>query len=403
MNDDFPCIRTDIQITPAMYEGRRVLMIQDLLGLIDPPMLVDEQMVPLLSLLDGTHSTQDLRTELTKAQGDVIVPDHAVQRLLARLDQGYLLQSERYRQAYREVVDEYRRQTVRTPTCAGTAYPDDPGELAHYLDAMVQSEPQTGQTDNIAGLVAPHIDLRVGERGYARAYGAMRHLRPELIVVLGVGHQMDHGYFSLTAKDYETPFGRVETDKDLVARLAEAGNPCVASHDLAHRDEHSIEFQLIFLQHILARCSFKVAPMLCGGFHGQLSVCDGPDEIAGVHDLLEALKQELAGRNALVLAGVDMSHIGLKFQDPDPAALIADEAEKHDRALLHALSRGDAKAFWAESRRVADRYHVCGMSALLCALHLLEPCRGNILHYETWHEKETQSAVSFAAATLHRT
>ena len=72
-------------------------------------------------------------------------------------------------------------------------------------------------------------------------------------------------------------------------------------------------------------------------------------------------------------------------------------AREHDQALLEALCRNDVGAFWAESRRVEDRFHVCGFSALACLLEILPPCHGTILHYDIWHEEATRSAVSFAA------
>ena len=100
------------------------------------------------------------------------------------------------------------------------------------------------------------------------------------------------------------------------------------------------------------------------------------------------------------MAGVDLSHIGYKFGHGQPASVLIEQAKAHDQRLLEALSKGDVQGFWEESRRVEDRYHVCGLSALACLLELTEPAEGHILGYDFWQEEPTQSAVSFAAAVI---
>ena len=65
--------------------------------------------------------------------------------------------------------------------------------------------------------------------------------------------------------------------------------------------------------------------------------------------------------------------------------------------LIEAACRGDVEAFWAESRRVGDKYNVCGFSALACLLEALPEVQGRLLGYEFSQEEPTQSAVSYAA------
>ena len=102
-------------------------------------------------------------------------------------------------------------------------------------------------------------------------------------------------------------------------------------------------------------------------------------------------------QETLLVAGVDLSHIGLKFGHERPADYLDSQAEKHDRNLLEYLSHGDADSFWQESQGVEDRFHVCGFSALACLLEVLSGWKGEILDYERWHEEATKSAVSFSA------
>jgi hypothetical protein len=105
----------------------------------------------------------------------------------------------------------------------------------------------------------------------------------------------------------------------------------------------------------------------------------------------------------LLVAAVDLAHVGPKFGDRMSARAIAPESEEHDRELLGALCAGDAPAFWTEGRRAAGRFNVCGFGALACLLEVLPPgARGRLAAYGNWHEEPTRSAVSFAAAVFCR-
>ena len=116
----------------------------------------------------------------------------------------------------------------------------------------------------IQALVAPHIDLNVGYKSYAQAYGMLQDATPTRVVVLGTGHQLQEGLFSLTDKDFETPLGIIKSDGEAVDRLKRSGQGIVALNDFIHRSEHSVEFQLIFLQHVMKTKDFTIIPILCG-------------------------------------------------------------------------------------------------------------------------------------------
>ncbi|MEW5901918.1 MAG: AmmeMemoRadiSam system protein B, partial [Acidobacteriota bacterium] len=199
----------------------------------------------------------------------------------------------------------------------------------------------------------------------------------------------------------ETPLGRVETDKEAVRELRQAGGKAVSAHDISHRREHSLEFQLVFLQHLFG-ASFTLVPILCGSFGDHLEKVSRPSEIPQVADFLAVLRawREADQERTLIVAGVDFSHIGPKFGHRERATALLLEAKKHDQALIAALTGGDVAAFWAESRRVRDRYNVCGFSALASLLEALPPVKGQLLGYEFWREEPTQSAVSYAAIVL---
>ena len=100
------------------------------------------------------------------------------------------------------------------------------------------------------------------------------------------------------------------------------------------------------------------------------------------------------------MAGIDFSHVGLKFGHDAPAAYLTGQSEAHDKSLLKHICAQDTDHFWEESIRVTDQFNVCGFSALACLLEVLPPSKGQLLDYQIWHEDATRSAVSFAAVVF---
>jgi len=138
-----------------------------------------------------------------------------------------------------------------------------------------------------------------------------------------------------------------------------------------------------------------------------LSRVDRLSMVPGVSELLEVLA-ELVSSDTLLVAGVDLSHVGPRYGDEQTARELEPSVQEHDARLLDALCHGSAATLWAEAQRTNDRHRVCGLSSLALLLELLElvdgaPAhgRGEVLHHELLHDEHTGSAVSIAAALLY--
>jgi hypothetical protein len=399
-----PCLRSDLDFIPVTHEGKQLFLIRDPLGLVVEGRAVPGELGPVLALLDGSRSRADLVEEMTRRGGGVLVSGDDLDRLLAELDHGHLLDSERYRAARQAIVDEFTSTPVREAVMAGRSYPDGADELTGWLDTVMAQAPEHAEQAVGAplALVAPHIDPAVGARVYASTYQALSGAAPERVLVLGIGHAMYGDLFSVTDKTFRTPLGDVPSLADEAAALRGLGCPCLAPDDFDHRAEHSIEFQALFLRHILGRDAFAMLPILCGSLAAlpEYTRQAYQDEAGPV---LEYLRGLAAAPDALVVAGVDFSHIGPKFGHQSHARALEPEATAHDRALLERLVQADADGFWKESARVQDRYNVCGFAAMACLLEILPDAAGTVLDYHMGHEEPTSSAVSFAAVAFHNT
>ncbi|OGG05350.1 MAG: AmmeMemoRadiSam system protein B [Candidatus Glassbacteria bacterium RIFCSPLOWO2_12_FULL_58_11] len=413
---EFPRLRKDIDLMPMRGEdGKTLIVVRDPLELDSRgPAALSTGALPLLSLLDGAHSPEQIRLHLveqTARAGQLTaIPLEVVESLILGLDEAYLLDNGRYRDARTRLVENFIALTDRPPALAGKSYPAEKSELQQFIAGLLGSageNPKLAELKDkpVLALVTPHIELSVGEKIYSAGYGLLNGRSYDRVVVLGVGHSMERGLFSLTAKDYRTPLGRVPTEQLAVSRLKKAAGPLALEDDFAHRSEHSIEFQVLFLQSVLEG-PFTLVPVLCGSLYGDLILGDKkrPREIKELLPALDYLSELLAdsSKKTLLLAGVDFSHVGPKFGDRKPAIQITSGSSSHDLTLLRHLAGRDVEAFCAEGKGVLDRYHVCGFSVLSLLLEVLPPeAKGVELGHRVWHEAPTQSAVSFAAAAFY--
>ncbi len=398
--ETLPRMRTDVRFVPAIVQGARVVVVQDPLrpGAAIP--VLDGQVVSLLPLFDGSHTLRDLQLFLMRQRGGRLVMEAHARAVVRRLDELVLLQNERYEALRARVAAAFAAAPTRESAFAGNAYPADPRELSAFLRQVVSAaRPGSVNQGSVRALVAPHIDMRVGAECYGVAYATLEGSGPERVIVLGTGHALEGGLVSLTTKPYATPLGAFRPDLACIRRLQGAGTGLLCPDDFAHRNEHSVEFQVLFLQTLLPPDT-PLVPVLCGSVTAWLHL-ESPSEIPGLAAFARALGEACEGRT-LVVTGVDLSHVGPKFGDEQAASAVEAEAREHDRRILEAVCAGSAEALWAEARRVADRYHVCGLGPLTLLLLALPGLRGTVLDYRFWHEAATRSAVSFAAVALSR-
>jgi len=406
MKESIPKLRKDIELIPTYYKGERGVLVRDSLGLIKEPIFLQGEILGLMGLIDGRRDIRDIQIELMRQKSGTFISSDEVKNLLAELDSVFILDSENYRQKRDRKISEYSCLGIREAYHAGRSYPQASEELRAYLDSFFHDEegPDEELKDKkIVALISPHIDLETGRRVYTKAYLTIKNIAPKRIVLLGTGHNLHEFFLALTEKDFETPLGRVMTDKNFIRELKSAGDGAVSPYDIAHRSEHSLEFQLIFLQHIFGS-GFSLIPFLCGSFHKVLDKVLRPSEIPGVDSFLKVLSGfiKVHASDTLLVAGVDFSHIGPKFGHSERASSMLLEAKNHDRVLIDAICRGKVEDFWTETREVKDRYNICGFSTIACLLEIIEGTQGQLLAYDVWQEEPTQSAVSFAAIAFGR-
>jgi len=191
----------------------------------------------------------------------------------------------------------------------------------------------------------------------------------------------------------------VECDLRFVDALAARLGDEAYRAELAHRDEHSIEFAALYLKRRFGDRPLTLVPLLVGGFHALLELGRTPDEVPEIAALVEAVRdtERALGGDTVHVAAVDLSHVGPRFGDPAPDERVRAETETADRAALaHALA-GDAAGWYRAIADADDATRICGWGATYTALRCAAPGAGRLLDY-TRSDEEDASFVSVAAA-----
>lgn len=311
------------------------------------------------------------------------------------------------------------RIQARPAAHAGAAYPAEPRRLrAAFAACFAQVAGQRAQisarSGEVRGLLSPHIDPGRGVRGYASAYGRLaERCRATTFIIFGTAHGGLRQWFAATERDFATPLGIVRTDRRFLARVAThlrsslfGRRVDLFADEEAHRWEHSIEFQAVFLRYALgARRSLRIAPILVSSFAPLIDAGRTPDDVPEIQCFLAALRaaeSEQAGRVCYV-SGADLAHVGRRFGDSDlltPRRLSA--LERDDRKLLDQVCRCSAAGWFRHVARSGDRNRICGLAPTYMLLEAVQPAVGKLLHYEQAVDGGGAACVSFASVALTR-
>jgi MEMO1 family protein len=275
--------------------------------------------------------------------------------------------------------------------------PDGPGK---------EPDGKPAENNTVRAAVLPHIDLQVGGATYAHGYNEiLRHSEADLFVVLGVSHHGNgQGLYYVSRKHFETPFGTVRTEQTIAQKLQEVAGLPVPQAELAHRNEHSIEFQTLLLAALMEeqKRAFEIVPVLCGPVEYFMLNESDPFSAKPFRTFVEGLRKSLdaSGRKWCILSSVDLSHVGPEFgHSVMMSERLLPPVRRGDERFIQPLLKLDAKAAYDEVLRTQNARHI---DAVLSVLTLIETCgdqlkSGRLLHYDQMLKDSTHSAVSYAS------
>jgi AmmeMemoRadiSam system protein B len=390
LDPEFKPLLRQVDLFPGEFQGQQVVLLRDPVGIVDEVIALPQGILFLLALMDGEHDLRDLQAEATKRTGQ-IVPLEEIVKLVSLLDAKGFLWSKSFEEIKERAYQAWFQQRLRLMAHANMGYPLEQDEAKAFLDKILSLSSADGKEASRI-LIAPHIDLRVGAKAYAEAYKRFKPQAGSRVIILGVGHYLDFPYSVLT-KDIATPFGILRNDRGGLLYLTNSKKLELFPDHIAHKLEHSIEFQALFLHHLFGD-DVVVLPVLIGSHRLLFSnekLIDG---------LVEGLLDLLDERSYIVL-GIDFCHLGLRYGDPVSVdENLAQSALKHDRDLLELAFSGKVKEL-EDFVLALERMKVCGASALYILSKLISKGvfqgKGEIFYQEVLPFGEG-SAVSVASA-----
>jgi AmmeMemoRadiSam system protein B len=406
-NENIPRLRPGLDIFPSPIEESPGLILRDPFRYTQDILLIPAGWVPALALLDGKRSELELQTFLTRQNGGRLVLREDIRRFVDALRSRGFLDSREFLALREARHASFREASDRPATHAGTAYPPEREELSRHLRELFRIAPlgTPSLQNHILGVAAPHVSPSGGVESYSAAYRRLGpHHADRTFVILGTSHYGTPEKFGLTRKPYVTPLGRADVDVALLERLARKAGDAVIMEDYCHAIEHSIEFQVVFLQQAVAP-NIKILPILCGALFESFETGQQPDANRNVAALINALAELEASEHGKLfwVLGVDMAHIGARYGDG--IAAVAGEGKMRDvsaqdNARLERLCAGDTEGFVRLVQANRDELKWCGYSpfyVFLSAMGRVHPeLRGRLLRYDQWNI-DPQSVVSFGA------
>jgi AmmeMemoRadiSam system protein B len=181
---------------------------------------------------------------------------------------------------------------IREPAVAGMFYPDDPLLLQQQLEQLLTQE--TPPEESPKALIVPHAGYiysgPVAASAYARLSAASGKI--QRVILLGPAHRVAfRGLAASSAQYFSTPLGLIRIDQAAMDDILVM--PQVHVIDEAHKDEHSLEVQLPFLQAVL-RNDFSLVPLVVGD--------------ASASEVAEVIEKLWGGPETLLLISSDLSH-----------------------------------------------------------------------------------------------
>lgn len=381
------------------------LLIRDPFHYSDATLIIPPALVECLQLFDGTGTDLELRSALVQLTGDLQVGE-LQQHLLSTLSEAGFVEDEIHSRMKEARHAGFAQAPHREPVHAGAAYPVEAAELRATLAQWMDGAAPAASADSLVGIAAPHVSPDGGFESYRAAYAALApDLKDRTFVVLGTSHYGNPERFGLTRKPFITPLGTARTDSALAERLAADAGPAAAMEDYCHAVEHSIEFQVLFLQHVFGP-DIRILPVLCGAFARSIHSGGLPEADDDVRRFLGALGDLAAreGNRLFWVLGVDMAHMGSRYGDP--FAVTADEGHmtsvrERDHERIGRLAAADPDGFWAAIQEGRDALKWCGSAPFYTFLKAVPGAKGELLNYQQWNIDE-QSVVTFGALAFRR-
>jgi AmmeMemoRadiSam system protein B len=271
-------------------------------------------------------------------------------------------------------------ERIRESVAAGSFYPADPDGLRRLIEGFLYD---AGSSDlkNIKGIVCPHAGYIYSGQVAAYSYRQIADDKFDSIFLIGPSHTEYFNFSSIYSGDaYMTPLGLVYVDKERSKKLAGKSESIKLSL-YGHKDEHSLEVQLPFLQVLFE--DMKIVPIVIGQQSSQ-----------NIKELGESIGELFKNENILIVASTDLSH----YHPYNTAVILDQKVEK-------LINDYDPEALMTEF--INDNVEMCGggpVISTIIASTILGADTAKILDYKNSGDVsgDKSAVVGYLSAAFYK-
>ncbi len=267
---------------------------------------------------------------------------------------------------------------MRQPVVAGRFYPGERDTLSSSVNELFPPATPGKEKKKAVAIISPHAGYIYSGALAAETISSID--VPETVIIIGPNHHGQGAPIALSLEDWEMPGGIAYNNKEFSSLLLK-NCPQLKDDVIAHKDEHSLEVQIPFLQALQKNLS--IVPIAISRI--SFSMCK---------EIAVALAQSIEEfqKDTLILASTDMNHYESR----------STSNKKNEKALQAIRVMDPAELY----QTVLDnRISMCGMIPVvisMIAAQLLGATSSSIVGYTDsgYVSGDTDQVVGYAGVVI---
>lgn len=242
---------------------------------------------------------------------------------------------------------------IREAAFAGSWYPGNANELNREMKNFFEThklgpkkEPIVNEEGarEIISIISPHAGYFYSGAVAANGYCALADDgRPDLFIIIGINH---HTYTVepasvQTSGKWNTPLGQAIIDSEIAKKILK--KDFIFDNSSIHRQEHSLELQLPFIQYVFGP-DVNIVPIIISASNFKAFKVIG-----------ESVASAIVDKNVVIIASTDLTH----FES-------AEDAKEQDQKAISAIKELDAELLFNTVKENA--ISMCGYGSTSAAL-----------------------------------
>ncbi|MBC7773669.1 MAG: AmmeMemoRadiSam system protein B [Pyrinomonadaceae bacterium] len=384
----------------------------------------------ILPLMDGNRGVDDIVTEVGHG-----LTRPLLENIIAQLDEAALLEGPVFDALLSKIKSDFDGMDILPPAVSAQftdsvveqavgegATPEQkaaqgPKRVGEIFDLWMSKALENVENPSLdtlpKAIVVPHLDYQRGWINYASSYGKLRVCdRPDRIVILGTNHFGACTGVCGCNKGYETPMGICPADTAMIELMRAKLGELLFENRYDHEHEHSIELQIMWIQHIFGKDDAGNFMPVFGALIHDPTVNNGQSydgQGIGLEPFVAALKSaitELPGRT-LVVSSADLSHTGPAFGDKQPLAGESQEATdarnkilQHDHEMIQLVAQNKPAELVASMAWQQNPTRWCSIGNLVATLLTVEPTQVDLLNFSAAMDQQGLTMVSSVSMVM---